>query len=384
MGQPTRPDRRLVAVIDARSTLTPEAASLRPVAGGPAQVEALVGRLFAEQSAGRSPEPVWVRTSGSSGRPKDVALSATALRASAEATLKRLGGPGQWVLALPAHYVAGLQVIVRSVLSGTSPVVLDDYADIGRATQALTGSRRYLAIVPTQLHRWLTGEVGIEALRSYYAVLLGGGPAGHHMLERARQLGVTVVTTYGMSETCGGCVYDGRPLEGVRVELDRAGVIKIGGPVLFEEYVGRPDLTARVLRDGWLRTPDLGTFDADGRLQVLGRVDDVVVSGGVNVALSAVERRVAAFPGVDQVCMLGMPDAEWGCRVVAVIVASTPPTLAEIRDFVSAVHPRSWAPRDLIVQAELPYLDSGKVDRQRLLRQLTGQTIVGGHGDPDG
>ncbi len=323
-----------------------------------------------------------VRTSGSSGEPKDVVLCASAVRASAAATLARLGGPGGWVLALPAHYVAGLQVIVRSLLAGLdssrSPVLLDDHRSLSEATAALTADRRYLAIVPTQLSRWLAADPDIAALRQYDAVLLGGASTRPELLTAARERGIAVVTTYGMSETAGGCVYDGLALDGVAVALRTDGRVRLAGPVLFDGYDSRPDMTAEVLKDGWLLTPDLGRFDTDGRLVVLGRADDVAVSGGVNVPLPAVEARLAAMATIAHCAVVAVPDVDWGARVVAVVVATAggrTPDLADVRDFVAAEHPRSWAPRELVSADELPLLESGKVDR-RLLRHRLGRARV--------
>ncbi|MBA2774014.1 MAG: AMP-binding protein [Nocardioidaceae bacterium] len=335
--------------------------------------------------AADEPAPLVVVTSGSSGQAKQVALSARALRASATTTLARLGGAGQWVLALPAHYVAGLQVLTRSLLAGTIAVRLGDHDDLASAVNAMASGRRYLAAVPTQLHRWLAAEGlaaadSVAALACLDAVLLGGGAASPQLLARARERGMRVVTTYGMSETSGGCVYDGVALDGVAVALGSGGEVRLAGPVLFEGYVGQPDLTATVLRDGWLHTPDLGRFDADGRLVVVGRADDVVVSGGVNIALPAVEARLQAMPGIGAVAVAARPDPEWGATIVAVVAgggstdrpvggtaaAAVVPSLAAVRDFVADEHPRSWAPRELVVVDALPMLDSGKVDRQRL------------------
>lgn len=343
-----------------------ESASLRPVAGPAAQVDALVRRWLDADD-----EPLVVRTSGSSGKPKDVLLSRSALHASAAATVQRLGGPGRWLLALPAHYVAGLQVIVRSAISGVgAPVELGEHPDLLTATEALDSDRSYTAIVPTQLHRWLADDDSTAALATYDAVLLGGGPAPVDLLDRARAHGIAVVTTYGMSETCGGCVYDGYPLDGVALALAADGRIRIGGPVLFDGYAGDPELTATVLRDGWLETSDLGELDPDGYLRVLGRADDVVMSGGVNVSLSAVEQQLATMPGVDACAVIALPDPEWGSRVVAVVELRLPDArleLAQVRDHVSAEHPRTWAPRDVMVVRALPMLASGKVDRQELV-----------------
>lgn len=331
----------------------------------PRDVERLVRTWLAEED----PAPLTVRTSGSTAGPKDVVLSAAAVRTSATATLERIGGPGQWVLALPAHYVAGLQVITRSVLSDTSPVVLADRRDLSDATAALSAERRYLALVPTQLHRWLASDA--LSLMKYDAVLLGGAPAAQRLLRSAQGMGVRVVTTYGMSETCGGCVYDGVPLDGVGVALGTSGEVRISGPVLFEGYAGEPGRTRSVLHDGWFHTSDLGRLDDDGRLIVLGRADDVVISGGVNVSLASVESRLNDMPGVDEAAVTALPDPEWGVEVVAVVRAGGPaPTLDAVRTFVSGTHPRSWAPRRLVVVDELPALDSGKIDRQALTKLI--------------
>ncbi|MGA9345221.1 MAG: AMP-binding protein [Nocardioidaceae bacterium] len=336
-------------------------ASLRPLAGPPRAIESAVQRWLEVDD----PPALTVRTSGSTGQPKDVLLSAAALRASAAATLARIGGPGQWVLALPAHYVAGLQVLIRSALAGLAPVHLDEHADLTAATTALTGKRRYLAAVPTQLYRWLESDAA--ALTAYDVVLLGGGPAPEHLLRLAHHHDVTVVTTYGMSETCGGCVYDGVPLDGVGVALGRGGEIRLSGPVLFDGYDGRPDLTAMALRDGWFHTADRGRLDDDGRLVVLGRTDDVVITGGVNVSVGTVEARLNLMPGMEQAAVVAGPDDEWGVEIVAVVQrGASIPSLAEIRDFVGAAHPRHWAPRRLVLVDDLPMLASGKVDRRRL------------------
>jgi o-succinylbenzoate---CoA ligase len=343
---------------------------LRPLAGSPRDIESLVGRWLDVEDS----EPLLVRTSGSSGEPKDVMLSTGAVLASATATLRRLGGPGQWTLALPAQYVAGLQVMVRSLIAGTSPVVLGDHAGLREASAAMTAKRRYLAIVPTQLHRWLADEAGLDALREYDAVLVGGAAAAERDLVAARAAGVAIVTTYGMSETCGGCVYDGVPLDGVAIALGQGGRIRIAGPVLFDGYAGRPDLTADVVRDGWLTTPDVGEFDDDGFLTVLGRADDLVVTGGVNVPISSVEAVVRSLPGVAGCAVVGRPDPEWG-EVVCAVVETTDHdgsslTLDLVRDAVSSRHPRAWAPRELILTEALPLLESGKVDRRAVLSSL--------------
>jgi O-succinylbenzoic acid--CoA ligase len=288
-----------------------------------------------------------------------VVLSRAAMRASATATEARLGGPGQWLLNLPATYVAGVQVLFRSVLAGMTPVFLDEHVGFVPATEAMHASRRYVSLVPTQLTRMLGVPREVEALRSFDTVLVGGAAVESSLRRRAADAGVRVVATYGMSETCGGCVYDGMPLDGVAVAVGRDGRVRIAGPVLFDGYDGRRDLTAEVMQDRWFLTSDLGRLDDDGRLEVLGRIDDVIVSGGVKVPAAAVAR---------------MADREWGRRVVAVVVsqdgvaARNVPPLDDLRNWVSQVHPRPWAPRRLVRVEAIPLLPNGKVDRLALER----------------
>jgi O-succinylbenzoic acid--CoA ligase len=341
-------------------------ASLRPVRGTPREILAL---LRSWEAGPGEPEPLVVETSGSTGEPKRVVLSRAAMRASATATHDRLGGPGQWLLNLPATYVAGLQVLFRSVLAGTDPVVQDEHDGFAAAAAAMTGSRRYVSLVPTQLVRMLGSDRDVQALRRFDTVLVGGARTDPAVRESAEAAGVRVVATYGMSETCGGCVYDAMPLDGVAVAVGTDGRVRIGGPVLFDGYDGRPELTARVRRDGWFVTSDLGRLDDDGRLEVLGRVDDVVVSGGMNVPAPAVAARLREHPAVAAAEAVGVDDPEWGQRVVAVVVpvpGTEPPSLEGLRDFVAEAHPRAWAPRGLAVVEEIPLLDNGKVDRLAL------------------
>lgn len=343
-------------------------ANLRPVTGEPREVLSALEPWIHDGG-----DPIVIRTSGSTGEPKDVILSHAAVTASATAALDRLGGPGQWLLALPVTAVGGLQVLVRSVLSGTEPVLLAEHADMSAAVTAMTGARRYASLVPTQLFR-LAGEGRLAELATFDAVLLGGAAIPAALLEQARAAGVRIVRTYGMSETCGGCVYDGTPLEGVRVRVDDDGQVLLGGPVLFDGYAD-VDATAPVLQDGWFSTSDLGELDDEGRLRVLGRRDDVVISGGINISLPAVTEALRQHEGVRDVVAVGVPDDEWGARVVAYLVPDDAVCLDglrldEVRDTVeSAGLPRTWAPREVILIDALPLLPGGKVDRQALSRR---------------
>lgn len=312
-------------------------------------------------------------TSGSTGEPKAALLPASALLHSASATHERLGGPGSWLLALPPTRVAGLQVLVRGIVAGTEPAIVEGKLTpesfVAASDRLSDRSRRYVSLVPTQLVRLLADAAATDALRSYDAILLGGGSTPPAVRALAEEAGVTLVRSYGMTETSGGCVYDGRPLRDVEVRLDADGRVLVGGPVLFAGYRLRPDLTAEALVDGWHRSGDLGELDADGALRILGRIDDVVISGGVNVALTAVEHALASLPGVAEAAAVGVPDDEWGTRVVAYLVLGQDvlaPTLSVVRDHVAESLPRTHAPRGLVVVDKLPLLPSGKVDRLAL------------------
>ena len=331
------------------ASVTP-VSSLRPDSGSAGEITG----LLADWLAAAAPEPLLIETSGSTGRPKRVALSRDAVVASARATHDRLGGPGRWTLLLPPSYVAGVQVIVRALLAGTAP----DHALAARE------ERSYVSVVPTQLARMLDQPADVDLLRSYDSVLVGGASFDPVLRVRAHEAGVRVVSTYGMSETSGGCVYDGMPLAGVAVQIGADGMVRLAGPVLFDGYDGDPQLTASVMEGDWFVTSDLGEIDRDGRLRVLGRSDDVVNSGGVKVPASAVARRLGAHPSVIAAEVVGVADPEWGERVVAVVVGAL--GLDEARDWVAAEQPRTWAPRELVAVDRIPLLDNGKVDRVAL------------------
>jgi O-succinylbenzoic acid--CoA ligase len=318
---------------------------------------AVVGAL-AEWLAADDPAPWVVETSGSTGSPKRVRLSRPAVLASVHASARRLGGSGRWLLALPASYVAGVQVVCRSLVAGHPPVLLEEHDSFAAAAR----DADFVSLVPTQLHRLL--ETDAAALRTFHTVLLGGGPIDPALRRRAADAGVRVVATYGSAETAGGCVYDGYALDGVAVAIDADGRVRIAGPTLFEGYDGDPALTEEALVDGWFRTADAGRLDDDGRLHVLGRLDDMVVTGGVNVPAPAVAARLREHPAVAAAEVLGVPDEEWGNRVVAFVVGGL--DLDDARAWVGQQHPRSWAPRQVVALDALPLLPNGKPDRLRL------------------
>jgi o-succinylbenzoate---CoA ligase len=328
----------------------------------------------------RDPGPgqVVLGTSGSTGQPKWVQLGAAALAASAAATHARLGGPGQWLLALPAQHAAGLQVLIRAALAGSPPAVLDlrggfDPARFSTAAQRLASEagRCYTALVPTQLARLLSTDP--EPLAGFDAVLLGGAAAPDELLWRARAAGAHVMTTYGMTETAGGCVYNGWPLDGIRVRVDRDGHVELAGPMLATEYLDAPEETAVAFRDGWFRTCDLGRLDSQGRLQVLGRADDVIVTGGLNVAPAEVEAVLTGLPGVAAACVVGMPDPEWGERVIAVVIPADPgrpPDPGGLRVAARRLLTGAQLPKEIILFDALPLRGIGKPDRRAVRTML--------------
>jgi O-succinylbenzoic acid--CoA ligase len=337
----------------------------RPIATLPAdQIErARAIEMFQpDQPVVETDAAVVVATSGSTGAPKGVVLSRAAIRASVEATHSRLGGVGDWVLALPTHYIAGLMVVARASLGGTRALpVRSDLRNLQEAAGTLS-ERRYISLVPAQLDRALRRAEVIAALASFSAVLVGGGPTEVGLVERARVAGIRVVTTYGMSETCGGCVYDGEPLHGVAVDLADDGRILIRSATLFSGYRLRPDLTAEAVVDGRFRTQDRGYWDA-GRLIVLGRTDNIVITGGHKVDLADVEQSVqrwAADHGA-RGAVLGVPDQAWGTTIVA--VSDSPGSLADLQAAARESLPAYALPRELIQLDQLPWLASGKPDR---------------------
>jgi o-succinylbenzoate---CoA ligase len=330
-------------------------------AGPPAAVDAARAVLRPEEPLEPGTDVVVV-TSGSASSGRGVLLSAAAMRASATATLDRLGGPGAWLLALPVSAVGGLQVLCRGVLSGRAPEVLGKGEPLAAAVARLPAGRRYTSLVPTQLRRYLGTDPG--ALRAFDAILVGGAATDRALLDRARAEEVHVVTTYGMSETAGGCVYDGVPLDGVSVRVTDGGV-ELAGPVLAHGYRLDPAATAEAFAGGWFRTRDAGLL-RDGRLTVTGRLDDVVISGGANVSPTAVEAALREHPSVADAVVFGRPDEEWGQRVVASVVpaAGARPEPAVLRAWVAERLGPAAAPRELHLIDAVPLLHTGKPDRR--------------------
>ena len=398
-----------------------------------------------------SPESIAlvVGTSGSTGAPKQTALSVRALRASARATERFFADypsagaakpqravsedPVQWLLALPAHYVAGAQVLARSALAGTTPVVAASVTDgvsftpevFLNAAERLSCARRFVSLVPTQVHKLLEaaeanpalGSEIYDALGQFTGILLGGAPASASLLTAARELGLNVVTTYGSAETAGGCVYSGTALPGVRLRvipedaglLDSSvagdasaggtpniGRIWLGGEHLASGYLGDSARTAShffVDADGcrWYRTDDYGSLTSSApnapedegapMLNIVGRSDDVIITGGVKVSARAVAAVLESHPAVREAAVMGIPDARWGSAVAAAITlrgasgAQSAPDTSEatcdmLREFCTDKLGAAGAPKFLRILADFPTASTGKHDRRAIYSML--------------
>jgi O-succinylbenzoic acid--CoA ligase len=313
---------------------------------------------------------------------------ADAIRWSALATSAALeAGPGdRWLCCVPVHGVAGLAVLARAWHTGLPVEVYDGFDPA--AVGAAAGRATLVSLVPAMLRRLLAAG---DAASRFRRVLLGGGPVPADLAKQAKDRGVGLVRTYGLTETFGGMAHDGHPLDGAEVRIGGStmpgareggagggrgssapapeGEILVRGPMLFRRYRGEPGRTAAALRGGWLHTGDLGRIHHDGRLVVLGRVDDLVISGGVNVHPDEVEAVLADHPGVAEVAVAGRADPEWGQRVAAFVVArdpGRPPTLEELRAFARERLAPAKAPRELIIVPSLPRGPSGKLLRRLL------------------
>ena len=338
-----------------------------------------------------------VTTSGSSsgvGRP--VGLTPAAIRASGRATHERLGGPGQWLLTLPHEHIAGLQVCARSLLAGFEPVIRGDASLAEAISRMDPTTRRYTSLVPTQLVRVLSGPAAdLEALATLDAILLGGSAIDPALLREARRAGLTVHTTYGSTETSGGCVYDGTALPGVEVKIGDDGRIWLGGDTLAWGYLDdAPSDFVTLGGTRWFRTNDLGSISADthGRLVVFGRADDVIITGGVNVHPAAVEATMRELPEVGDCVVVGLPSPEWGAEVAAVVVPREPSALRgedhlqRRRELLDAIRANARsalsaaaAPRALVITMRLPTRGPGKVDR-RAAADLALTVLAAGEG----
>jgi O-succinylbenzoic acid--CoA ligase len=318
-----------------------------------------------------------VESSGSTGTPKRISLSSEALVSSARASEARLAPnapantQSQWLVCLPINYVAGANVLIRSLVADTQPVLMNTSLPFtpdafARSASLMTAERRFVSLVPTQLLR-LVNQAGIDdfllaGLRRFDAILLGGQAPDSALLKKAADLGLNVVQSYGMAETAGGCVYDGIPLDGVLVRIGQDQIIEISGPTLANNVAGV---------DGWYRTNDLGEFDAEGTLVILGRANRVLASGGIKVSLDSIEEVVRQIGGVTEAAAIAVTDPEWGERAVLIYVGSP-----EVADYIAAEILNNLGaaakPVRVIRVDAIPRLTSGKTDYVWLKSQFSG------------
>jgi O-succinylbenzoic acid--CoA ligase len=304
---------------------------------------------------------VLISTSGSTANPKTVMLSRDSLIEAAHMAHSRLGGPGQWINPLSPWCVAGLMTRVRALVAGCPHQdSASDLTDIPKAEGV-----SYICLVPVQLHRALANPQITTILASYSRVLIGGGPVDPRIRREAEDRGIPVIATYGMSETCGGVVYDGVPLDSVEIDFEPSGAdegrVILTTPTAFSGYLGEPKLTAEVLRSNRFKTSDRGCIH-DGRLEILGRIDEVVTSGGVNVDLAQIQAYLDAF-FPEKVACFSIPDPVWGSTV---ILASTGPSQAEILEQLETRLESAARPRGFLTIDALPRTTSGKIDREHL------------------
>lgn len=313
-----------------------------------------------------------VATSGTMGEPKGVVLTRSGLEASARAVSDALGASAdeRWLCCLPLHHVAGLAVVARAWATGASLVVHPRFDVEAVSAGALRGPATLVSLVPVMLGRLL--DAGAP-LRLLHRVLVGGAPVPADLAERAAVSGAQVVTTYGLTETWGGVVHDGHPLAGVDVRLGDGDEIQVRSPMTMAGFRLRPQESAAAFTDDrWLQTGDTGTFDAAGRLRVVDRLRDLVITGGVNVAPAEVEAVLARHAGVADVGVAGAVDPEWGERVVAYVVPldlAAAPTLDDLRAFAAAYLTPAQLPREVVVIDAVPRTPGGKPVR-RLLPSL--------------
>ncbi|MCB2411557.1 AMP-binding protein [Demequina sp. TTPB684] len=312
-----------------------------------------------------------VATSGSTGEPSEVLVSGEALRASAGATAAHLGAEGHWLLALPTDRIAGAMVVVRSRLAGgtltgigAGPFTAEAF--VAAAERLPADGPRFTSLVPTQLSRVLNSDEASDALETFTAVLVGGAALGY-------EPPTNVVRTYGLTETAGGCVYNGEPIGDTRLRLGDDGRISIATASLADAYrPERPDAWVEDDEGRWLVTSDLGAWAPDGRLQVLGRVDDVITTGGFKVNPHTVERALDTQAWIKDSAVVGVPNPEWGAVVVAFVAPVALSDMRKLHEVRSALEPvlaRHELPRELVVVEALPRLATGKVN-YRALRSL--------------
>jgi O-succinylbenzoic acid--CoA ligase len=310
-----------------------------------------------------------VVTSGTTGAPKGVELTDAGLETIGRGCNTAIGaGPtDRWLLCLPLHHVAGLAILARARVAG-APVTVDPGFDLEAVARAPhERGAALVSLVPTMLKRLLDAGAPLDG---YHTLVIGGAPIPPTVRSRASAAHAPVVDAYGMSETWGGVVLDGVPIAGTDAMLDGDADILLRGPAVMRGYrLAEAETRDAFTADGWLRTGDVGAYDDAGRLHVVDRRRDIIITGGVNVSPTEVETVLARHPGIADVGVAGAPDDEWGERVVAFVVArdgDTLPTLGEVRAFVGDHLSAPKVPRQVVVVDEIPRSAGGKVLRRLL------------------
>ena len=307
-----------------------------------------------------------VPTSGTAGEPKLVQFDRGAIDAAVAASAFALEATPRdpWICCLPLAHVGGLLVLLRGVLLG-APVSV--HRSFDPALIAAEPEVAFLSLVPTMLVRLLDAGVDLSRFRG---ILVGGAHLSPDLRDRAERAGAPVIETYGLTESCGGVVYDGRPLPGVEVRVNDDGGLELRGPMVMLGYRFDEEATARAfVEGGWLVSGDAGEIERDGRVHVIGRIDDLINTGGEKVWPQEVEAAIREHPRVAEVGVGGRLDPEWGQRVVAFVVptdSNAPPTLQELRELAGARIGRHKAPRELILVEKLPTSVTGKLRRHVL------------------
>jgi O-succinylbenzoic acid--CoA ligase len=309
-----------------------------------------------------------VITSGTAGKPKGVELTRTGMEVMGRGYSAGVdAGPGdRWLACLPLHHVASLGALARSYVTGV-PFLAHDGFDIERVARSPRAEgTTIVSLVPTALRRLLDAGAPLQEFR---VVITGGAPCPPGVRARAEALGCTVVDAYGLTETWSGVALDGIPIDGAEVCIGADDEVLVRGAMVMRRYHNDPEQTAAVLdADGWFHTGDVGTI-GDGRLRVIDRLKDLVITGGVNVSPTEVEGVLARHPAVHDVCVIGVDDDEWGERVVAIVVPeSEAPTLEALREFARAELSPAKLPREVRVVEAIPRTASGKPIRRALRR----------------
>ncbi|MGZ5328250.1 MAG: class I adenylate-forming enzyme family protein [Actinomycetota bacterium] len=312
---------------------------------------------------------VVVGTSGTGGTPKLVELTRNAVAAAVEGSRRALEAADDdpWVACLSPAHVGGLLVFLRSALLGGPVTVLERFDEVRLVEAIAAAPGASVALVPTMLRRLVDADTDLSRCG---VLLLGGGPVPGELRAAAEAHGARIVSTYGLTESCGGVVYDGVPFEGTELRIGDDDRIELRGPTIMEGYRHDPAATgATFTTTGWFLTADAGSLDGEGRLHVSGRLDEAIRTGAETVWPDEVERALQQHPKVADVAIAGRPHPEWGQQVVAYVVPAKPddpPSLDELRDHASEQIARHKAPRELVLVPDLPRTSSGKIRRAEL------------------